>query len=115
MYILSTLSPAIVCYIDGAGIPNKPTQTLVGEQLQLNCVIDANPPIDITNVRWSRLNYNMGRTSQKVTGSGYSRTLTLSINNVVRADIGTFTCEANNTFGSATREYTVTPVPCKYW
>ena len=60
----------------------------------------------------------MSRTNQTLTISGSKSTLTLAIPDVVRNDIGTFTCEANNTFGTATKEYTVNPVPCKciiYW
>nr|QRF78300.1 nephrin [Membranipora membranacea] len=98
-----------------AGIPNNPSQTYTDgdSTLKLFCVVDANPPIaDLATNKWTRLDYDMGRATQSLeSGSGNLRTLVLTISSVIREDIGTFTCEAQNSLGSAAmKDYTVDPV-----
>lgn len=101
--------------LDGPGIPNSPTQSYEGKTLKLHCVIDANPAVSTKQASWTRSNYEMTRTTVTISSSpGNLRTLTLVIKNVVRQDIGKFTCEANNTYGVTSKEYTVTPVACKW-
>ena len=104
---------------DPAGIPNKPSQTYTDgdSTLKLFCVVDANPPIaDQAVNKWTRLDYDMSRTTTTLeSGSDNLRTLVLTISNVIREDIGIFTCEAQNTLGSiATKDYTVDPVACEF-
>lgn len=116
---MSFLLILLVVIIDAAGIPNNPSQTYTDgdSTLKLFCVVDANPPIaDLATNKWTRLDYDMGRATQSLeSGSGNLRTLVLTISSVIREDIGTFTCEAQNSLGSAAmKDYTVDPVACEY-
>ncbi|XP_067942900.1 nephrin-like isoform X2 [Watersipora subatra] len=95
----------------GAGIPNSPTQEYNDGVLKLHCTIDSNPPVTLSQAKWTRLDYDMARATPSIDGEGTERTITLTISGVVREDVGTFTCEAENAFGIVTKEYTVTPVP----
>lgn len=100
--------------VDGAGIPSTPTQEYIDSEsaLELKCIIDANPPVTVDQAKWVRLDYSKGE-HRLEKESGNLRAVIIKIPDVDHADLGTFTCEASNEFGSTSKAYDVTPVPCK--
>lgn len=106
----------IVCISDGPSIPNSPSQTYTDgdSTLKLSCVIDANPSVTGDQASWKRADYDMGRATQSIDpGQGNLVTAVMTVTNVVSEDIGKFTCEATNSLGTVSKDYTVNPVACK--
>jgi len=97
---------------DGAVVTAVRQEEVGQGTLNLICEINANPMNEANN-KWTRLEYDMTRTTATQTGSGSRRTLILTINNFVKDDLGDFTCQAENKYGTASKQHTVTPVPCK--
>lgn len=109
----SFLTLILNSFITDAAEISATSQNYSDTALELWCAIDANPPVEAGNAKWARLGYDKG-TQRLVEGSGHIRYAVINIPAVTRSDLESFTCEASNEHGAATKEYTVTPVPCEY-
>ncbi|XP_026322179.1 lachesin-like [Hyposmocoma kahamanoa] len=106
-----TVSKRIVLHVlckPTANMTQKMIGGYLGESVQLQCMIEANPP---PVVHWTHINANRLPNGSKyqasMTSQGYKHTAVLKVNNVSRDDIGSYHCYAENSLGVESDDITL--------